>query len=352
MSFQNYRKLGFSVIESDTIVPRNDLGYLILDKNNNPQSISIPVVSELYDYKRFNIVVDTAFTELFPPVTVVPVDVNALLSQITALNAALSASLLVQVEPTPVEFDLWRTRKTFKRIVDNNIAPYGVGFDDWDTTEWGNYASSVTRIFGPVLTTDLQQLLIDYTAEVSAISSSVSSTNVFSPSVFTYSNDSVQGSPVEVLDYNDITALNQFIIEENIAGGISLTPINNPDIILRLQDLGTIAGVQDSEVNRLVWGDIPWVYYTKVNQNTNQPFISTILDFRSQCKKLIYWKQRQLQDPTNQTLFSAVPFLRLLTNNAEQIDIQAQYNIIGQLEQVSFNGQPPVGATGYFNDII
>jgi hypothetical protein len=174
MSFKNYRKLGFAVTESDTAVPRNDLGYLILDKNNNPQSISIPIVTQLFEFGKYREVVDIEFLELFPPILTPPVDVAALLAQITALNAALSASLLVQVEPTPVEFDLWRTRKTFKRIVDKPVNPYGAGTDAWTSEQqWADFNSVIQLIFGPSLTPELQTLISEYRAEVALITATI-----------------------------------------------------------------------------------------------------------------------------------------------------------------------------------
>jgi len=353
MSFQNYRKLGFAVTESDTTVPRNDLGYLILDKNT-PQRISIPIVTELYNISRFKTIVDTEFTELFPPVTVVPIDVNALLAQITALNAALSASLLVQVEPTPVEFDLWRTRKTFKRIVDNNIIPYGVGNINWDQATWDSYASAVGKVFGPVLTPNLEALLIDYNNELTSINASIASGQGATSLTYTDNNNNQQN-----LNYQDIRAIGQFINDQNIGSILTQTPVNNPGIVTRLANTAAIISqVRDSEINTLVWGDIAWPYYTYNDQTTNRPFISTVTAFRDLCKKLVYWNIRATNPSVYPQASAAVlsrdvNVFKLYPNNipTPQLLIQNQVNLIGELERLSLDNNPPVAGTGYFNNI-
>ena len=354
MSFQNYRKLGFTVTESDTTVSRNTLDYLILDKND-PKQISIPIVTELYDVSRFTTIVDTEFTELFPPVIVAPVDVAALLAQITALNAALSASLIVQVEPTPVEFDLWRTRKTYKRIVDNNITPYGVGNVNWNQSTWNSYASAVGKVFGPVITPNLEALLIDYNNELTSISASIANNQGATSLTYIDNNNNQQN-----LNYQDIRAIGQFINDQNIGSIITQTPVNNPGIITRLSTTLGPAQVRDSEINTLVWGDIPWPYYTYNNQNSNQPFISTVAEFRDLCKKLVYWNIRGTNPRTYPQAATAVVLdlfngvYSLVPNNISnltQARIQNQVNKIGDLEQRSFDNNPPVAGTGYFNSI-
>ena len=48
---------------SDATNDRNTLGYLVIDSN---QTISIPLVTTLYDYTKFAEIQDVQFLELFP----------------------------------------------------------------------------------------------------------------------------------------------------------------------------------------------------------------------------------------------------------------------------------------------
>ena len=374
MSFQNYRKLGFPVTESDTTVPRNDLGYLILDKNN-PQTVSIPIVTQLFDYGKYREVVDIEFLELFPPILTTPVDVAALLAQITALNAALSASLLVQVEPTPVEFDLWRTRKTFKRIVDKPINPYGVGTDAWTSDQqWADFNSVIQLIFGPSLTPELQTLISEYRTEVASITATIGqapqpSGGVFGginynvPTSLTSVDDAIQPqqSP-QPLTYTDISAIGQFINDENIGDVDSFSPLLNQATMASLQSTSRndVSIVKESQINALVWGDIPWPYYTYINPNSNRPFVTSMSEFRSHCKKIVYWLTipQGLNSANGTTIDNIIGTTWcVLTNTATQSDLITLYDNIGRLENTPLKDSQnvtiaPVGAGGYFVNII
>jgi hypothetical protein len=376
MSFKNYRKLGFAVTESDTAVPRNDLGYLILDKNNNPQSISIPIVTQLFEFGKYREVVDIEFLELFPPILTPPVDVAALLAQITALNAALSASLLVQVEPTPVEFDLWRTRKTFKRIVDKPINPYGAGTDAWTSIQqWSDFNSVIQLIFGPSLTPELQTLISEYRAEVALITATIGDApqpgGLFGGGVnfgvivpLTSVDDAIQPqqSP-RPLTYTDISAIGQFINDENIGNVDTFSPLLNQSTMTFLQSTNRylIKDVKDSQINALVWGDIPWPYYTYINPISNRPFVTSMSEFRHHCKKIVYWltipqMMNINNDATINNIIGSGNIWRVLNNTATQAELITLYDTIGRLENTPLkdsNGVTiaPVGATGYFANI-
>jgi hypothetical protein len=121
-----------------------------------------------------------------------------------------------------------------------------------------------------------------------------------------------------------------------------------------------ILDVKDSQINALVWGDIPWPYYTYINPISNRPFVTSMSEFRHHCKKIVYWLTiPQMMNIDNVATINAIignTSWRVLNNTATQADLVALYETIGRLENTPLkdsNGDTiaPVGATGYFVNI-
>ena len=282
---------------SDATNDRNTLGYLVIDSN---QPISIPLVTTLYDYTKFAEIQDVQFLELFPNDSAqislqdLQAQVNTLSAQLTGSNTQIdSLNTIIDglLAPT-AELELWRTRKTFKRIIDNELPRYPSGFPASDANiqtgvfPWDAYCSGLGKIFGPALTPYEVELLEQFELYLQDLQQHVTQGNNQSIQIATLINDSLP-PPLAISIGGNSTPPNGYTA-------------NTSDIIARLQNPATIASVMKWEINLLTVQDIPPVYKLLVTGNGGQGNIYTYKDangnsiyadinkFRILCKQYVY----------------------------------------------------------------
>lgn len=317
---------------SDITIERNNLGYLIL---NSGSFINIPAVVKLYDYMKFKEIIDTTFTEIFPN-DVIPPNILDLQAQIVTLNAQVSGSQseidnlnsIIDGLQTPIgELELWRTRKTFKRIADGVEGTYPLGFpniNSWaNTTLWDSYADSVIKVFGPNVTNE-EQVWIDDIKNIASFIQNV------------YLNDPSNINTLELVTFFNDLAIPGLSISNNTYAPNSIT---NPTI-LRLQDPGTVGTVTEQEINILSYQNIPTCYLL-TDPGTGNKVISSVQEFRALCKKLVYWRTNGY--PLNTFL---------LTNIYNLEAVQNQLNYIQSLESETKTTNPAFNVNTYFEQIV
>ena len=290
---------------SDATNDRNTLGYLVIDSNQ--PTISIPLVTTLYDYTKFAEIQDVQFLELFPNDSAqislqdLQAQVNTLSAQLTGSNTQIdSLNTIIDglLAPT-AELELWRTRKTFKRIIDNDLPRYPSGFPASNANipngvfPWDAYCSGLGKIFGPSLSPYEVELLEQFQTFLQYVQDQV---NLSTPNP----------------DYIQIAALMNDLLPPqlviNISGNTPPTngyTANTSTIINKLRDPTQIATVLKSEINLLQTQDIPAIYTIITTGTTgngtiysfkdanNNPIYGNIANFRNLCKQYVY----RAQDP-------------------------------------------------------
>ena len=290
---------------SDATNDRNTLGYLVIDSNQ--PTISIPLVTTLYDYTKFAEIQDVQFLELFPNDSVqislqdLQAQVNTLSAQLTGSNTQIdSLNTIIDglLAPT-AELELWRTRKTFKRIIDNELPRYPSGFPASYANipngvfPWDAYCSGLGKIFGPSLSPYEVELLEQFQTFLQYVQDQV---NLSTPNP----------------DYIQIAALMNDLLPPqlviNISGNTPPTngyTANTSTIINKLRDPLQLATVLKSEINLLQTQDIPAIYKIITTGTTgngtvysfkdanNNPIYGNIANFRNLCKQYVY----RAQDP-------------------------------------------------------
>jgi len=311
-----------TVTITDTNINRNSLGYMVLD---NQQSVGIPIVTKLYDYQKYVEIIDTIFTELFPN-DVQPLSTVDLESQLAILQSQLSGSnqenstlqsIIDGLLQPGGEPEMWRTRKTFKRVVDSNKGTYTLGFpiiNTWSDTKWGQHAGAVMQVLGPTVSDAEQVLINEFYSMVQGFT--------------TYLNN----NPNDITNLEVATFLNESEIPGyviNIPGsGAPYAPsaITNP-IIFRLQNSPAVPNVLEQEINILSMSDLPYCYRT-INPDTQLPWIQNIQQFRALCKKIVYWV-RVLS--SNNVVTNNIN-LRLHPPSSPAVDITTQFSTISEYE--------------------
>ena len=288
---------------SDATNDRNTLGYLVIDSNQH--TISIPLVTTLYDYTKFADIQDVQFLELFPNDSAqislqdLQAQVNILSAQLTGSNTQIdSLNTIIDglLAPT-AELELWRTRKTFKRIIDNDLPRYPSGFPASNANipsgvfAWDAYCSGLGKIFGPSLSPYEVELLEQF--------------QTFLTNTQTLVNQGVLASIQIATLINDLLPP-QLVI--NISGNTPPTngyTANTSLIINKLRDPTQIATVSKLEINSLQTQDIPAIYTIITTGTTgngsiysfkdanNNPIYGNIANFRNLCKQYVY----RAQDP-------------------------------------------------------
>lgn len=261
---------------SDTTVERNSLGYLILRtgaEDSSNTKIDIPAVVKLYDFLKFKEIIDTEFAEIFPipgPVIAPPV------------TASIVEEVAAPVEIPLVEFELWRTRKTFKRIIDGEEFLYPTGFPtitDWDANTWGEYTAAIIKVFTR-FTQDESTLVQEFIPAIASLNAQLPEPSEI-PVV--YSLQTTQGYAIGLANY-----INSLGIEE-------FTPyptIPAIQLITKLLNWDTAGQVTVAEIDQLLTeASIPEHYQINNPQNGNQPFISNLQEFKILCKKIVYWNR-------------------------------------------------------------
>ena len=288
---------------SDATNDRNTLGYLVIDSNQ--PTISIPLVTTLYDYTKFAEIQDVQFLELFPNDSAqislqdLQAQVNTLSAQLTGSNTQIdSLNTIIDglLAPT-AELELWRTRKTFKRIIDNDLPRYPSGFPASNANipngvfPWDAYCSGLGKIFGPSLSPYEVELLEQFQTFLTNTQTLVNQGDLASIQIATLINDLLPP---------------QLVI--NISGNTPPTngyTANTSTIINKLRDPTQIATVLKSEINLLQTQDIPAIYTIITTGTTgngtiysfkdanNNPIYGNIANFRNLCKQYVY----RAQDP-------------------------------------------------------
>lgn len=288
---------------SDATNDRNTLGYLVIDSNQ--PTISIPLVTTLYDYTKFAEIQDVQFLELFPndnaqiSLQDLQAQVNTLSAQLTGSNIQIdSLNTIIDglLAPT-AELELWRTRKTFKRIIDTDLPRYPSGFPASYANipngvfPWDEYCSGLGKIFGPSLSPYEVELLEQFQTFLDSTQTLVNQGDLASIQIATLLNDLLPP---------------QLVI--NISGNTPPTngyTANTSAIINKLRDPLQLATVLKSEINLLQTQDIPAIYKIITTGTTgngtvysfkdanNNPIYGNIANFRNLCKQYVY----RAQDP-------------------------------------------------------
>ena len=306
---------------SDATNDRNTLGYLVIDSNQ--PTISIPLVTTLYDYTKFAEIQDVQFLELFPNDSAqislqdLQAQVNTLSAQLTGSNTQIdSLNTIIDglLAPT-AELELWRTRKTFKRIIDNDLPRYPSGFPASDANiqtgvfPWDVYCSGLGKIFGPSLTPYEVELLEQFQTFLTSTQTLVNQGDLASIQIATLINDLLPP---------------QLVI--NISGNTPSTngyTANTNATINKLRDPTQIATVSKLEINSLQTQDIPYIYTIITTGTTgngtiysfkdanNNPIYGNIANFRNLCKQYVY----RAQDPDFATNIGPLDCVLNITSN-------------------------------------
>ena len=307
---------------SDATNDRNTLGYLVIDSNQ--PIISIPLVTTLYDYTKFAEIQDVQFLELFPndnaqiSLQDLQAQVNTLSAQLTGSNTQIdSLNTIIDglLAPT-AELELWRTRKTFKRIIDNDLPRYPSGFPASYANipngvfPWDEYCSGLGKIFGPALSPYEVELLEQFELYLQDLQQLVN-------------QGGTNQTSIDIA--NLINPLLPPPLAISIGGSIPPTngyTANTSNTIARLQNPATIASVLESEIDQLTVQDIPGIYKIIVTGTTgngvtysfkdanNNPIYGNISNFKTLCKQYVY----RAQDPVFASNIGQLDCLLNITN--------------------------------------
>ena len=294
--YETYSPITSGVVTfTDTSIARNSLGYLILD---NQQRVSIPVISTLYDYSKYKEILNVGFTEIFPNDTTT-LTVASLQSEILSLQSQLTGSqiqitnlntIINGLEAPSAETEMWRTRKTFLRIVgahNNDLYPTGFPIiNNWTQAQWDNFGGGISFALGPTVSADEQALLDQFQLAVQELQTSINS-NPSDPTLL-----------AQAVVINNASIPGYLI---TLPGGQSYngqSTANTNVIIARLQSTTDITMVTNAEIDLLQPSDIPNIYKQLVSGTSafdvitysylkpdGTPLFADIIQFRTLCKK-------------------------------------------------------------------
>lgn len=294
---------------SDTTVERNSLGYLILrtGAEDSPNTkIDIPAVVKLYDFLKFKEIIDTEFAEIFPN-NQSPTILEDLSSQLSLAQTQLSGSqvqidqlntIIDGLQTPPNELELWRTRKTFKRIVEGGEFLYPLGFptiNGWTDAQWGEFAAAIIKVYTN-LTPEEDALVQDFLTGIEDLRNQLPPETI-PPTIY----------PVGSTGHY-LLRLANFINAEAIAGlnplfppgggynpNPSVTTVNSQTIV-NLQNYNNAGFVSEINIDSLTSTDVPNVYQQFVTQNPNNGVgsstgwgINSVNDFKTLCKRIVFW---------------------------------------------------------------